>query len=144
VITPVPTPPPVVITSQPTPVPSTTPCICLENPLAQTQVQAQVQAQAAFNAFNVLPIIIIGIGIIAIIVGAFSVPGTSNTKMSTSMSTTASSLQQMPSLPAKGIIGIVMAVGGVLIALYVMAIVVGSVSDIIMLATPNISQCICP
>ena len=129
VITPVPTPPPVVITSQPTP--STTKYIC----------QATQVGGPAFNLFNVLPFAIIGVGTIVIIIGAVSGPNLNTTvsPLNTSMSTTASSLP----VPF-GIIGIIVAMGGVLIVLYIMAIVTGDVNDAIMLAAPNVSACICP
>ena len=54
IITPVPTPPPVVITSQPTPVSTTRIC---NNATNTTAINT-------FNTWNVLPILIVGIGIL--------------------------------------------------------------------------------
>lgn len=88
-ITPIPTPPPVVIGSEP----------------KQDVAELTTCGNGAAGGFgDIIPIVIIGIGLFMIIVVAFGGAG------------------------SEGVLGIIIAMGGILIALYIMAVVMGTIA----------------
>jgi hypothetical protein len=127
-----PAPAPVIVTTAPlptiTPVATAVKAGCVPSQWNASQKQLQQQAGSAFAFAGVIPITIIGVGILMIIVGCFS--GTSrgsstSSPLDTSMNTITSDMHQ--SLGISGLISLIVAIGGVLVALYVISIVVVSI-----------------
>jgi len=124
-----PAPAPVIVTTAP--LPTITPMAtamkpgCIPNSWNATQGQVSERVKSGFAMASMLPIAIIGVGILMIIVGAFSVPSvpSSPTPFNTNMNTTQSA---MSSLSVTGLTGFIVAVVTVIIALYVISVVMGS------------------
>jgi hypothetical protein len=128
---------PVVVTTQPlpsiTPVPTARPNGC--ETLSPQWNQSLTQANEAFNVMTFMPIVVIGIGIMAIIVGALSgqfssISADNSNTLSTSLNTTSSVISN--SVGTSGVVGIIVASAGVMLALYIIAVVIGSMTTPIM------------
>jgi hypothetical protein len=131
-----PAPAPVIVTTAPlpsiTPIPVASSSNKCNGGLSpewnQTLQNVNSQTQYAFSALGILPILIIVVGIIMIIVGAFGSADSYTVSSPFNTETTQAASSAASAFGGGGAIGMIIAVGGVLVALYIIAVVVGSIT----------------
>ena len=130
-----PVPAPVIVTTAPlpsiTPIPvasGSSKCNGLNPVWNQTLQNINSQAEGAVNVAMVLPILIIGVGIIMIVVGAFGSADSYTVSSPFNTATTQAASSAVGAFGGGGAIGMIVAIGGLLVALYIIAVVVGSIS----------------
>jgi hypothetical protein len=111
-----PAPAPVVVTTAPLPTITPDGSSVATKPLCCNSITAiNTQVQSTWAVASILPFAIIGVGILTVIAGVLGSPGGTKRRGDGDSATT-------------GILSLIVAVGGMLLALYIMAVVIGSLS----------------
>jgi hypothetical protein len=133
-----PAPAPVVVTTAPLPTITAIPTAggserCKLNPVwNQTLQSTNQEVQNMFGMATVLPIAIIGVGILMIVLGAFGSADTYSVTSPFNTAQTEAAKEVAGAFWGSGTISIIITLGVMLVALYILAVVTGSISAAIL------------